>query len=185
MKNLITTIAILIIGSISVTYLFDFPPKSNSKLKYAHISFDDVENVFEDIIRHETDYKSIFDNQFLSLLQEYHNKYNAKFTLYTYEKTPNYTLSDFPIKYKSEFIKNSDWLKIGFHWIEPEFNKNISIEEFYRSFNTVNNLITNFAGDSTLTTTLRFHYFYGPDSLLTSINIGGGIPYYVLTPKVV
>ena len=174
MKKAVLLLIAIIVSCIAVICLLNYPEISNSKEKVVHISFDDVEDVFNDIISHETEYTSIFDNKFLSRLREYHYKYDAKFTLYTYEKATGYNLAEFPTKYRSEFIKNSDWLKIGFHWLRPDFEKNVSVEKFSKSFFIVDSLIKNFAGDKTLTSTLRLHYFYAPDSILTIFN-GGGV----------
>lgn len=167
----------LIIGIITLSFvalqLLDFPDKSDSKQKYVHFSIDDVEDVFYDIISHKDKYGSIFDNPFLGRLHEYHRVYNAKFTLYTYQRTSSYDISDFPIKFKHEFIKNSSWLRFGFHWIEPIFCKDVSVAQFRRSLNAFNHSVINFAGNSSLTHTLRLHYFYASDSLLTCVNGGG------------
>ncbi|MDE5567208.1 MAG: hypothetical protein K2J12_02075 [Muribaculaceae bacterium] len=73
---------------------------------------------------------------------------------------------DIPLKYKSEFISNSNWLKIGFHSDSPVFNNKITKHEFRTSINEVNNAINRFADTSVIAKTLRLHYYFCPDSLI-------------------
>jgi len=151
------------------------PQNSTSENKVVHFSIDDVENLFYDLVENETEYNSIFDNYFLATLRNYHNEYSAKFTLYTYEWTDRYSITDIPTKFRNEFHKNSEWLRIGFHWIEPKFNQNTPAKEICESFIAVNRAINHFASESAIAHTLRLHYFYGNDSILTFINNMGGV----------
>lgn len=172
-----TTRNILIIGAAiiiapAVGIIASFPEKSKSESKIAHLSIDDVEIAFADIISHQNEYKSIFDNSFLSSLQKYHEEYGAKITLYTYAKTASYNLSDFPDKFKKDFSDNSDWLKIGFHWTEPAFTEGIDLNCFKESLTQVDSAVMRFAGENSTTRTLRLHYFYLPDSLLIAFRGG-------------
>lgn len=91
----------------------------NSFPRYC-FEFDDVIFSFRDIARKK--YNSIFDCFFLKGLRDLHRKYNTKFVLeiyYTdgleYTNEAEFTLSQFPDRYKGEWLNNSDWLKLSFH----------------------------------------------------------------------
>lgn len=51
-------------------------------------------------------------------------------------------------------------MHIGFHAVEPNFDKNMRKEEFYSAYNNVNKAIDNFAEQYSLAHVLRLHYFY-------------------------
>lgn len=79
---------------------------------YIHISFDDVSTCITDIINNKYLYSTIFDNIFLNFLKQLHENYGAVFSLYLYNINQ---LSNFPDKFKEDFIKNNKWLKFGLH----------------------------------------------------------------------
>ena len=92
-----------------------------------------------------------------------------------YEESSRFRAADIPKKYKKEFSCNSDWLKIGYHWEKPEFRSDIPVRRFKDSFIAVNNSIKEFGDTSCISSTLRLHYYFCPDSLLSCItNLGGG-----------
>lgn len=143
--------------------------KSN---RVAHLSLDDVE-VFGDLIRHQQDYDSLFQHPFMAFLQELHREYGLRITLYTYEYFGDgdiYThIEDMPLKYKNGFRTASDWLRIGYHSRMSDFDSLVSVAEFSNSYNRVNSAIAQFADSSMIASTLRFHYFFAPDSLLSAL----------------
>ncbi|MEG2076026.1 MAG: hypothetical protein RRY34_05940, partial [Victivallaceae bacterium] len=63
--------------------------------------------------------KSIFDIHYLGKLKEFHEKYQACFTLNTFfgndHDTNHWTLEELPTEYRPEWEANSNWLKIAFH----------------------------------------------------------------------
>lgn len=152
------------------------PEKSDGFSKAVHVSFDDVVWVLEDLKQNERRYESAFDNEFLAELKHMHEDYGACFTLYVFEKADGFDIGDMPVKYRKELKENASWLKWGFHWISPDFDKNISLDDFKMSFFNVQNAISKFADSSSLSHVLRLHYFYGNDSIvsfLDSCNIKG------------
>lgn len=159
--TLILCIIISIVGSVIIVAQFPIQSESNSKI--AHISFDDVYEVLMDITANENNYDSVFDNEFLGSLKEMNKQYGAKFTLYVYDIYPenNYDIRDTSSKYKEEFEKNSNWLKFGYHTIEPKtsFDNLTSIGEFEESYIRVNNEIERFAGKESIADVLRLNYF--------------------------
>lgn len=94
------------------SYLEDITKKPKSTNNYIHISFDDVEYCIQNIINNKDSFTSIFQDAFFNFLKELHETYGAVFSLYIYKISQ---LSNFPDKFKSEFIANSKWLKFGLH----------------------------------------------------------------------
>ena len=139
--------------------------------RVVHFSLDDVE-VFGDLIRNQQDYDSLFQHPFMAFLQELHREYGLRITLYTYwhfDDDSYNRLGDMPLKYKNDFRKASDWLRIGYHSSRAEFDSLVSVADFRDSFNNVHTAIAQFADSSMIASTLRFHYFFAPDSLLNTL----------------
>lgn len=80
---------------------------------------DDVIWVFRDLTRQRPG--SMFDNPFLGMLKEGHDKYGMKVQLNIFYRTDffygedEFSLSEMTDAYKSEWEEASDWLKLGFH----------------------------------------------------------------------
>lgn len=146
--------------------------KVNGGNKIVHLSLDDVE-VFGDLIRHQQDYDTLFQHPFMAFLRELHSEYGMRITLYTYEYFSDgdrYTrIEDMPLKYKRDFRKVSDWLRIGFHSPRADFDSLVTVAEFRKSYNNTTSAIAQFADSSMVTSTLRLHYFFAPDSLLNAL----------------
>lgn len=141
--------------------------------RVVHLSLDDVE-VFADLIGNQQDYDSLFQHPFMAFLQELHRDYGMRITLYTYEHLRNgdgrdTLLEDMPLKYKNDFRKASDWLRIGYHSSRAKFDSLVTVADFRDSYNNVNGAIAQFADSSMIASTLRFHYFFAPDSLLNAL----------------
>ena len=138
--------------------------------RVVHLSIDDVE-VLGDLIKHQQDYDSLFQHPLMAFLQELHSKHGLRITLYTYESFNDgdsyTTIQDMPLKYKRDFRKSSDWLRIGYHSSRADFDSLVSVVAFRDSYNNVNSAIAQFADSSIVASTLRFHYFFAPDSLLS------------------
>lgn len=164
---------VVCLSGVAVYFMIDYrslPPLSVSPHKVAHISFDDVTEVLKELKDKEARYESIFECDFLQQLRELHDDYGAKFSLYVYEKDGNFNIADMPVKFRKEFRTHSDWLKFGFHAIQPEFDRNIKFADFQVSFCNVYGAICRFADSTSLSPVLRLHYYYGNDSIITFIN---------------
>ena len=142
-------------------YFNNMPGLPRADKRTAHISIDDVSHVFSDLSRNADSYESIFQNSLLSHLKEMHDTYGLKVTR-------------FPRKYHDDFINSSDWLRIGFHYISPNFSKDIPAINVMESYRRFNNALSIIADTSVIAKSLRLHYFFGTDSLITFINNWGG-----------
>lgn len=134
--------------------------------KYAHISIDDATQIFQDIAFH--DYESIFDNEVLGKLRDFHEKYGLKVSLYVFDRLDTYGLEDFPDSYRSEFEDSAEWLKIGFHSITEESpeESGLTAKEFERGFQKVKKEILDFAGEKSFAHVIRLHYWYATDEMV-------------------
>lgn len=140
--------------------------------RVVHLSLDDVE-VFAELIENQQDYDSLFQHPFMAFLQELHREYGMRITLYTYwhfgGDGKDTLLEDMPLKYKNDFRKASDWLRIGYHSSRAKFDSLVSVADFRYSYNNLNRAIAQFSDSSMIASTLRFHYFFAPDSLLNAL----------------
>ena len=130
-----------------------------------HLSIDDVIWVFEDLTKNETKYNSAFENSILKQLKNYHDKYDAKFSLYCFYASENFNLSMCTAKFKYDFVKNSDWLKFGFHGYNKDsvINQNFTISTFYKE------LLRIVGTEQCFTNILRLHFFSGNEDIINEI----------------
>jgi len=77
-------------------------------------SIDDNSFFLRDVAQKK--YESLFDCFYLKMLRDLHTKYGARFVLNIYYTTgDDFDLPQFPDRYKGEWEKNADWLKLAFH----------------------------------------------------------------------
>ena len=81
------------------------------------LGVDDVIWTLEDLWRNQDTYTSLFDNPFMALYRDLHEKYGTYVHMHIYYQNEDgsFNLSMFPDKYKAEFQANWDWLKLSFH----------------------------------------------------------------------
>lgn len=84
------------------------------------LSIDDCIWFLKDINQHKNQYKSIFDNPFLSLFRELNQKYGTKVHFNLFYRTEGFDLSEMTDQFKDEWQANSDWIRLSFH-AEKEF----------------------------------------------------------------
>lgn len=88
-------------------------------MKKCFLYVDDVLWVFRDIAEKKP--KSIFENPYMKMLKEAHDKFGARVQLNVFFRTDffyssyEFSLSDMPDCYKEEWAEAADWLKFGFH----------------------------------------------------------------------
>lgn len=126
-------------------------------MKQYRFSLDDNILVFKDIA--ENDYSSIFENKYLNLLKSVHAKFGTKIQLNVYYETDGFNLSAMPDKYKAEWERVSDWLKLSFHaYSDDERYAGCSYEKMKRDCELVQNEIIRFAGEKSLSHYTTLHY---------------------------
>ena len=125
-----------------------------------HLSVDDVIDVFADLTGNQDHYDSIFDNEMLARFRQYHEEYDARFSLYCFYESGDFNLSMVPSKYHDEFVENSDWLLFGYHAknssTEPTI---ISADEIEQEYCVTVSELERITGS--VTHTLRLSMFHG------------------------
>lgn len=106
-------------------------------------------------------YSSIFEHPYLKVYKDLHDRYGAKFQLNIYYETEGFDLSQMTDKFKTEWIENSNWLRLSFHAKAdaPEAPYlNASYEEAYEDCTKVHREIIRFAGREALDLYTTIHY---------------------------
>jgi hypothetical protein len=97
-------------------------------------------------------YKSLFDCFYLCGLRELHRRYGVKFTCNIYYTTgDDFSLPQFPDRYKGEWKDNASWLRLAFHaWAnDPDRPYQLApAEKLAKDLDAVAAEIRRFAGDA-------------------------------------
>lgn len=141
---------------------------ANGSAKFAHISIDDVINVFDDLKKNQ--YESIFENKFLSQLSDMHNKYGTKFSLFVFYEFNGKSLNGTPTRYKDEFIKNSDWLKFGFHAYSNESKYEYDYDNIENEYLKTIEVLKSIVGEESITNIVRLDRFVLSENNLEKLN---------------
>lgn len=78
-------------------------------------SVDDNIWFLRDIARNVDKYQSIFENPYLSMWRDMHEKYGTKVHFNIYYETDFFNLTQMPVKFREEWRRNSDWIRLSFH----------------------------------------------------------------------
>ena len=115
------------------------------------LGVDDVIWTLENIWRNQDVYTSLFDDPFMALYRDLHEKYGTPIHMHIYYQNEDgsFNLSMFPDKYKAEFQANWHWLKLSFHSFTDQPDRpylHASYEQVLREGQMVCNEIRRFAG---------------------------------------
>ena len=89
----------------------------NGYKKY-RFSLDDNIWFLQNLTENKDKFVSMFEDPYLALLKQIHEEYGSVFHVNVYYETPRhggFNLSEMTDKYKDEWKKNSDWLRLSFH----------------------------------------------------------------------
>ena len=131
--------------------------------KMYNFFIDDNVFFFDDICRHK--FNSVFDNFYLAGLKKAHERFGTGFTLNTFYHNwhhPQFDLSQFPDRYRTEFEANSDWLRLAFHGQSefPEYPYSKAYpEKIAEHYEQWRNAMIRIAGEKSLFAPVIFHYF--------------------------
>jgi hypothetical protein len=107
-------------------------------------------------------YKSLFDCFYLKMLQELNAKYGACFTLNIYYTTgDDWSLEQFPDKYRGEWEANAHWLRLAFHARAndpPRPYQDAPVEKLLADLDLINGHIRRFAGPATFSPAVVVHF---------------------------
>ena len=133
-------------------------------------SFSIDDNIFflRDIA--EKGYSSLFDCFYLKGLKDLNKKYGTKFVLNIFYSSENgFNISQFPDKYREEWIDNAYWLRLSFHAYKEFPDRPYQYatpEKLAKDFDTVTEQIIRFAGEETYIPPAVIHWgMVQPDAL--------------------
>ncbi len=151
------------------------------------ISSDDNILFLYDLTVHKDEYRSMFENPYLALYREAHEKYGAKVHLNLfYEFTesdrqyfstdrPCFNLSMVTDAFKEEFRANADWLKLSFHSRANTMRpyENTTEEEISRECEAVHREILRFAGKEALSDVTTLHFGAANEAAVRAMRAAG------------
>ncbi len=124
-------------------------------------STDDNIWFLRDIARHAGQYRSIFENPYLAMWRDLHVKYGAKVHFNIYYETAGFDLSQMPDKFRPEWQRNADWIRLTFHArannpARPYLQA--SPEQTREDYRLVTREIERFAGKELVSPVTTLHY---------------------------
>lgn len=132
----------------------------NTYKKY-RFSLDDNIWWLRDLAENADRYQSLFDNKFLAFWKKLHDEFGTKVHFNIYWQDGDFNLSMMPVKYKDEFIANSDWIALTFHALANDPDKpyeNTTYERIYDHCKMITEEIKRFAGEQLLSDYTTVHW---------------------------
>lgn len=80
-----------------------------------HFSIDDTYYILNDLAANADRWSTIFDHPHLHFLKSLHEQYGLTVSLYCFYQSHESNLTVVPDCYREDFVRNSEWLKWGFH----------------------------------------------------------------------
>lgn len=176
-----------------------FLPETKGKYR---ISSDDNILFLHDITQNKDIYTSIFDNPYLSVYKKAHDLFGAKVHLNLFyefnqdsaqdyeKKRQNFDLSMMTDKFKNEWEKNSDWLKLSFHARSEYPDKPYQFAvpaTIISDYQAVRNEIIRFAGEKTFSNEITtIHWGEMPISGVSALRKNGQkalMGYFEISPN--
>lgn len=112
-------------------------------------------------IANHPEYTSLFDDPYLRLYKDIHDKYGTKVHMNIYYETDGFNLTQMPDRFKSEWAANAHWLRLSFHAKAddpPWPYLNAGYDEMYNDYKQVEREILRFAGPEVLGPVTTVHY---------------------------
>ena len=136
----------------------------NGCRKY-RFSLDDNIWFLQNLTKNKDKYESMFEDPYLALVKRIHDEYGSKFHVNIYYETPKnggFNLTEMTDKFKNEWRKNSDWLRLSFHANANEPDRpyaHASYEQMYFEAERVHKEILRFAGEEAFAKTVTTVHF--------------------------
>jgi hypothetical protein len=124
-------------------------------------SVDDNIWFLRDLAQNAPRYQSIFDNPYLAFWREMHRQYGARIHFNIYWETEGFNLSQMPAKYRDEWRRNADWIRLTFHArandpARPYLES--TAERIRRDYRLVTREIARFAGKEVMSNFTTIHW---------------------------
>lgn len=126
------------------------------------LSVDDNIRFLQNLNAHP-EYTSLFDDPYLRLYRDIHEKYGTKvhFNLFYESEHGDFNLSQMTDRFKAEWAANADWMRLSFH-SKAEFPNwpylNASYDEIYADHAAVKREILRFAGPEVFGPVTTVHF---------------------------
>jgi len=126
------------------------------------LSVDDNIRFLQNIAVHP-EYTSLFDDPYLRLYRDIHEKYGTKvhFNLFFESEKGDFNLTEVPDRFREEWAANADWIRLSFH-SKAEFPNwpylESGYDELYRDHMQVANEILRFAGPEVFGPVTTVHF---------------------------
>lgn len=136
-----------------------------------HLSVDDTLLIFRDLTEN-TDYDSIFDQPQLAFCRDLHERYGMVFSFYCFYSGGDFSLAQATDAFRTEFARNADWMKFGFHAKDAAAYGQIDAEtEQYYYEQTLQELRRITGGDQCIDTGfLRLDRFWGTAEIVEALH---------------
>ncbi|NLD88439.1 MAG: hypothetical protein GX633_09325, partial [Clostridiales bacterium] len=112
-------------------------------------------------IANHPEYTSLFDDPYLALYKDIHDRYGTKVHMNIYYETDGFNLTMMPDRFKDEWEANSNWLRLSFHAKADTPNWpyiDAPYEKVNEDYNQVVREIKRFAGESVLGPVTTIHF---------------------------
>ncbi len=114
------------------------------------LSTDDNIWFLRDIATKAAEYRSIFENPYLGFFKKVHDEYGTKVHFNLYYQEEGFNLTQMPVKFKSEWRENCDWIRLSFHALQdlPDMPYiNAGYEPVFKECEMVMEQVRRFAGE--------------------------------------
>lgn len=125
------------------------------------LSMDDNIWFLRDIAYNADKYRSIFENPYLGFFKKVHDEYGSKVHFNIYYQDEEFNLTHMPVKYKSEWRDNSDWIRLSFHALQDKPDMpyiNAGYDQVRRDCEMVMEQVRRFAGEEVTGQVTTLHW---------------------------
>ena len=138
---------------------------------YVHFSVDDTAEILRDIREHA--YTDVFQNETLAFLKALHGRFGICVSLYVFDRTDGFLLSDFPVTYRAQFLAASDWLRFGVH--AKEMNAAFRTPETLADYREMHATCVRLFGKASIDLCPRPHFFAMHPEVIATLSRDGSI----------
>ena len=106
-------------------------------------------------------YDSLFENPYLGFWRDMHRRYGARIHFNIYYETAGFNLTQFPDRYRKEWLANRDWMRLTFHARANEPERpyiKAPADQVINDYRMVTREIERFAGKELLSPVTTIHW---------------------------
>lgn len=141
--------------------------------KTIHFSVDDCLSIFQDISKRQMgifQYSTPWRHPMLKKLKYFNERFGMTVTLYCMRQNDKFLLEECTERFSDEFLRNSSWLKFGFHSVSGDSSfAETAADEARASYEGVMNKLKRIGGMDNLDSILRLHYYAGNEESINAL----------------